>query len=81
MEEELTDQTIAELCSFMRVIDLMKKNQDKVDENPELKETVEKLCTNVNLIMEQLTEEQSDKVLEIHKVQSERIARRLKKKT
>ncbi len=76
MERELTDHEIAELCSFMRVIDLMKKNQNILDEKPELQEMIDKLCSSVNFIMEQLSEEQRDEVLEIHKEQLEEIAKK-----
>ena len=80
MDRELTDKEIAELWSFMRVIDLMKKNQDILDEKPELQKMIDELCTSVNIIMDNLTEEQRDEVLEIHKEQLEAIAKKSIKK-
>lgn len=67
--EELTDDMINELCSYLRVIDLMQKNPDIVNSNAELKQEYEKVCKTTNDIMEALSDEQRDKVLETHRLQ------------
>ena len=72
MEEEITDEQIAELCIFMRVIELMKRNPH-VLENVEMKQGYEDLCCKVDEIMKLLTEEQLDTVLETHKIQLQEI--------
>jgi hypothetical protein len=68
-DEELTDDMINELCSYLRVIDLMQKNPEMVNSNAELKKEYEAVCKTTNDIMEALTEEQRDKVLETHRLQ------------
>jgi hypothetical protein len=82
--EELTNDQINELCSFLREIDVMQKNIDIVNANAELKKGYEALCNNVNEIMKLLTNEQRDKVLETHRLQliylSEQEALKQKKK-
>ena len=73
--EELTDELISKLCTYMRVIDLMKRNPQILTENDEMKQKFDMLCQNVNLVMERLTDKQRDQVLEIHKLQLEEIAK------
>jgi len=75
MEHELTDEEISHVCMYMRVIDLMRKNQKILDENEEIKKQYEKLCLLVNQLMENFTDEQRDEVLEEHKIQLEEIAK------
>jgi hypothetical protein len=77
MDHELTENEIDRICSYLRVIDLTKKHPDEVDSLPQLKDEVEKLSALVKEIMDGLSEEQRDKVLETHKVQSEAIANKL----
>ena len=67
--EELTDDLINELCSYLRVIDLMQKNPEIVNSNAELKKEYEAVCKTTNDIMEALSDEQRDKVLETHRSQ------------
>jgi hypothetical protein len=73
MEEQLTDEMINKICMFLRIIDLFNNNREKMEEIPEIKKEYERLSTTVNEIMNNLTEEQRDKVLEIHKIQTEEI--------
>jgi hypothetical protein len=75
MEEKLTDEQISNLCMYMRVIDLLKSRPDLLDENPEMKKHLEMICSNVDKIMETISDEQRDEVLEVHKIQLEQIAK------
>jgi len=76
MERELTDHQISEICMYMRVIDLMRKNQKILSENEEIKKNYDKLCLLVSQLMENISEEQRDEVLEVHKIQLEEIAKK-----
>lgn len=80
MEHELTDEEISHVCMYMRVIDLMRKNQKILDENEEIKVQYEKLCLLVNQLMENFTDEQRDEILEEHKRQLEELAKQEAKK-
>ena len=60
----------------MRVIDLMKKNQQILDENSEFKSNYDILCENVNQIMECISDKQRDEILEIHRLQLLKIAKK-----
>jgi len=80
MEHELTDEEISHVCMYMRVIDLMRKNQKILDKNEELKKQFEKLCLLVGQLMENFTDEQRDEVLEEHKIQLEELAKKEAKK-
>ncbi|NDP23153.1 MAG: hypothetical protein GZ091_19050 [Paludibacter sp.] len=74
MERKLTDDEISHVCMYMRVIDLMGKNQKILSENVEIKKNYDKLCLTVNEIMENISDELRDEVLEEHKMQLEEIA-------
>ena len=76
MERDLTNEEISQLCMYMRVIDFMRKNQKVLDENLEMKKNYEKLCLTVNDLMENISDEQRDEVLEVHKIQLEEIAKK-----
>jgi len=80
MEREMTDKEISQLCMYMRVIDFMGKNQKILSENEEMKMNYDKLCLTVNEIMENISDEQRDEVLEVHKIQLEEIAKKEAKK-
>ncbi len=80
MERDLTNEEISQLCMYMRVIDFMRKNQKVLDENAEMKKNYDKLCLTVNELMENISEEQRDEVLEEHKIQLEEIAKEEAKK-
>lgn len=75
MKQELSDKSISHICMYMRVIDLMKNNPEILNENSEMKLEFEKVCGLVNQMMELLTEEQRDIVLEEHKRQIGEIRR------
>ncbi len=79
MEEELTDEQVDELCMFMRVIDLFDKNKEIIDKDPIIFEANKELREKVNSIMDLLTDEQKDRVLEEHKIQSEYVAKQIEK--
>ena len=81
MKSELTDKEISQLCMYMRVIDLMGKNQKILSDNEEIKKNYDKLCLTVSEIMENISDEQRDEVLEVHKIQLEEIAKLEVKKT
>ncbi len=80
MEHELTNEEISHVCMYMRVIDLMRKNQKILDENEAIRIQYDKLCLLVNQLMENLTDEQRDEVLEEHKIQLEELAKKAAKK-
>ena len=80
MERELTDEQVSQLCMYMRVVDFMGKNQKILDENVEMKKQYENLRLTVSQIMESISEEEWDEVLEIHKIQLEEIAKQEAKK-
>ena len=80
MEEvELTEEMIAQTCMFLRVIDLMDRNHEIIKDNEDLQKTMVEVKENVKLIMDLLTPEQQDYVLEVHKVQSEYLAEQFEK--
>ena len=80
MERELTDEQVSQLCMYMRVIDFMGKNQKILDENVEMKKQYENLRLTVSQIIDNISEEERDAVLEIHKIQLEEIAMEQAKK-
>ncbi len=80
MEHELTNEEISHVCMYMRVIDLMRNNQKILDENEAIRIQYDKLCLLVNQLMENLTDEQRDEVLEEHKIQLEELAKKAAKK-
>jgi len=80
MERELTDEQVSQLCMYMRVIDFMGKNQKVLDENVEMKKQYENLRLTVSQIIDNISEEERDAVLEIHKIQLEEIAKQEAKK-
>ena len=80
MERELTDEQVSQLCMYMRVVDFMGKNQKILDENPEMKKQYENLRLTVSQIIDNISEEERDAVLEIHKIQLEEIAKQEAKK-
>ena len=73
MIQKLTDDQISSLCMYMRVIDFFRKNRNVLNE--EMEQHYYILCKNVNEIMEALTDEQRDEILEIHKIQLQEIAK------
>ena len=80
IEQKLTNEQISQLCMFMRVIDTLQKNKNIWNENPQMKEAYDKTCFHVSSIMEMLSEEQRNKVLEAHKLQAQKIAKQEAKK-
>ena len=79
MAEKLGDEEISTICMYMRIVDLFKNNPDIVEKTPGLKENFEILCTQVGEIMELLTDEQRDELLEEHKLQWEEMLAATKK--
>jgi hypothetical protein len=80
MENQLTEEQIDRICANLRAIDFLRRNQDKLEKHPEMKIQIAKLKAGVKAIMDILTDEQRDKVLEIHKVQTEAIEKKLTNK-
>jgi|GEM_PF-2095064 len=80
MEREMTNKEISQLCMYMRVIDFMGKNQEIISKNEEMKKNYDQLCLTVNEIMENISDEQRDEVLEVHKMQLEEITKQEVKK-
>ena len=79
MEEQLDDENVSQLCMFMRLIDLFDKNESIVNSNPEMADTVNELREKVKCIMDMLSDEQKDYVLEEHKIQTEYVAKQIEK--
>ena len=57
----------------------MDRNHEIIKDNEDLQKTMVEVKENVKLIMDLLTPEQQDYVLEVHKVQSEYLAEQLEK--
>ncbi len=70
-DNELDDEMINQLCMYMRVIDLFQKNSNEIENNEELKETVQNLNAKVKELMDMLTDEQKDLVLEVYQLQKQ----------
>ena len=79
MIEDLDEENVSQLCMFMRIIDLFDKNEAIVNTNPEIADTVKELREKVKCIMDLLTDEQKDYVLEEHKIQTEYVAKQIEK--
>lgn len=69
MERKLADNQVNQLCMYMRIIDLMEKNLDRIDANTELKKQYKKLCNHVDEILENISDEEKYEILEIHEFQ------------
>ncbi len=72
MQEEITDEQISQLCMYMRIIELMKRNP-QVLEKKEIKKGYDDLCKKVDVIMKLLSPEEMNIVLETHKKQLQEI--------
>jgi hypothetical protein len=79
MENPLTTEDLDRICSNLRAIDFMKRHQAEMDRLPELKQEFEKLSSLTRQLIDQLSEDQRNRVLEIHKVQADALAKALKK--
>ena len=79
MIEDLDEENVSQLCMFMRIIDLFDKNEAIVNTNPEIADTVKELREKVKSIMDLLSDEQKDYVLEEHKIQTEYVAKQIEK--
>lgn len=66
-EEEFTDDFIEEMCISMYTIELLKKFPEITEENSEIKEQYDNLCTALSNVLSQLTEEQCNILLEQHR--------------
>jgi hypothetical protein len=76
MEQELTDEEIAEICLFMRVIDFLKKNPEILREHQVLKRNYEELSAKINELIASLSDEQLNEVLEAHNIQLQELNER-----
>ncbi len=79
MEEELSEEKVAQLCKFMRIIDLFDKHKAEIDPFTEIVDSVQEIRELVDKIMSLLSDEQKDYVLEVHKIQTEYLEAQLKK--
>jgi hypothetical protein len=77
---ELSKEEVDRICSYLRAIDFFNKHQDKLEVVAALKEEADSMREKVKVLWEQLTEEQRDHILEVHKVQSEFVAKELSRK-
>lgn len=80
MEIELSNEMIDKICANLRVIDFLRKNQEEFEKHPEMKKQMDNMRTHVKQLMDLLSDEQRDQVLEEHKIQSEAIEKKLAKK-
>jgi hypothetical protein len=79
-EIPLTEEQIDRICENLRVIDFLSRNQEKIEINPEMKKQMKLFREKVKEIMDILTDEQRDKVLETHKTQTETVRKELAKR-
>jgi hypothetical protein len=73
MESTLSEDEINQICMYMRIVDLMKNNQEIVDSHPEMADIVTQLNASVGKIMDILTDEEKDELLETHRIQLEEL--------
>ena len=73
MDHELTDDEISKLCMMMRIIGLFHKNLKNIEKLPVMKKEYKSISSDLNEIMRNLTDEQRDKVLAIHKIQMQEL--------
>lgn len=78
--EVLTEDEINQLCRDMRIVDLFRSNQSILDENPEIKQEFEKYCKLVSDVVDLISEEQLNIVLETHRLQLLEIESKFAKK-
>lgn len=69
MERKLADDQVNQLCMYMRIIDLMQKHLSRLDTNLELKKQYKKLCKYVDEILETISDEEKDEIMEMHEFQ------------
>jgi len=79
MGPELTEDDIAHLCMFMRVIDVLTDSPDILAENAEIRKHYEELRVRFDALFGLLTDEQRDMVLEQHRLQLIEIQKREKR--
>lgn len=72
----LSEEEINQICMYMRIVDFMRNNQEMVDSNPEMVDLVAQLNTCVGRIMDILTDEEKDELLEVHRIQMEELRNR-----
>lgn len=70
MKYELTPELIAQLCTYMRLVELFENNPDAVNSNAEFKERSVQFTATMKNIWDALTEEQQNIILEEYKKQS-----------
>jgi hypothetical protein len=76
----LTEDMEAHLSMFMRVVEFLRNSEDVFRENKEFMEAYEEMKEVVVKIMDQLTEEDKDALLERYKEEMEYLEREKKKK-
>jgi hypothetical protein len=76
----LTEDMEAHLSMFMRVVEFLRNSEEVFRENKEFMEAYEEMKEVVVKIMDQLTEEDKDALLERYKEEMEYLEREKKKK-
>ncbi|MEI6823144.1 MAG: hypothetical protein WCL51_14530 [Bacteroidota bacterium] len=79
MKEVLDEEKAAQLSRFMQIIDLYDKNEFEIRNFPEVVGSINEIREIVKQIMDLLTDEQKDHVLEVHKSESEYRAKKIEK--
>jgi len=80
MENDLTADMIDRICSNLRAMDFLNDHQAELEKIPDFKKQFEHFSALNKQLMNQLSEEQLNKVLETHKIQKEAIVKKLQKK-
>ena len=80
MEKELTEEQINRLCADLRAYEFLMNTKDVWGGNAEIMKQFILLEDGMKKIMEALTDEQRDRVLEEHKLQSAALKARKKMK-
>ncbi len=65
----LTEEQKLQLTMQMRVLELIERNPDVVNTNAEFKKSGEELKKNVQKILDLLSEDQKDEILERYKIE------------
>jgi hypothetical protein len=73
MEEKLDEEMVASICMYMRMVDFFRTYEKEISDKPEIVESVNELNARVKEMMDLLTDEQQDYVLEEYKYQKEYI--------
>ena len=75
MEEKLTNEQISTICMMMRTVEVLRIHEHNFSDNIQMKEAYTKVSAEVNKLMDMLTDEQRNEVLEEHQRQLKKMAK------